>query len=111
MSNPILTQTRLNDNRITAETSFPCFESWDQIDAHLTKTTARPFDITGWRFADSAYWFDELCFVPMGAGIVVRWAADPEPQAKPKRRITDPALIAEFRDLERLIGLNGGGTK
>lgn len=108
MSNPILTQKNQKHNRITAETSFPCFESWDHIDAHLTQTTRRPFDITGWRFADSAHWFDELAYVPMGAGIVVRWAADPEPQAKPKRRITDPALIAEFRELERLAGVRNG---
>lgn len=71
MSSSILSQNTKKLN--TGETRFR-FDGWDNVETRLARhINRRRFDIVAWRFADSAYWHKELCEVPAGAAIVIKW--------------------------------------
>ncbi len=101
MSNSILSRNTKKLN--TGETRFR-FDGWDNVDTRLARQiNRRPFDIVAWRFADSPHWYDELCEVPAGAAIVVKWAAESE-QAELVKAAAH--VITELTALEpRLIAL------
>lgn len=102
----------------TGETRFR-FNGWDNVETRLAGLiNCRRFEITGWRFADSAYWHKELCEVPAGAAIVVKWGeVEPEPSALAELIALEPRLIAlerktaELYELSQAIFNGGGGSQ
>lgn len=54
------------------------FHSWDEIDQDITHLVNdfridKLWDIFAWRFAGSTHWFDDMCYIPDGLCIEVRW--------------------------------------